>query len=200
VLIGGIIPLIWLLYRLINNQLGADPVALLQNQIGLIALLFVFAAMSCRPAKIMLGWTWPMRVRRMFGVFGFFYALLHFVTYVVFYQGLDFGAILNDVVNRNFILFGFLALVLLTPLAITSTNKSVKLLGYVRWQRLHWLVYPAGALAALHFILKMKRDISQPLVYALFLALILLVRLIVFLAKRYGPSSDRSAGLRAERA
>jgi sulfoxide reductase heme-binding subunit YedZ len=114
----------------------------------------------------------------MLGLFAFFYASLHFVTYAALDQGLDVGAIAEDVAERPFITVGFAALVLLVPLAITSTNAMRRRLGPLRWARLHRLVYVIAPLAALHFYFRVKRDASEPIAYAAVIVLLLLIRVL----------------------
>src|SRR5262249_54466013 len=147
-------------------------------------LIFLVASLACTPARRFFGWTWPMRARREIGLFAFFYACLHFATYLFLDQFFDWGAIVADIAQRPFITVGFIALVLMTPIAITSTNRWVRRLGYNRWLRIHQMVYFAGALAVVHFIWRVKIDVSQPLTYATILALLLAVRLFFWLRKR----------------
>ncbi|HEX4353985.1 MAG TPA: protein-methionine-sulfoxide reductase heme-binding subunit MsrQ, partial [Polyangiales bacterium] len=117
------------------------------------------------------------RIRKLLGLLAFFYASLHFLVYLVIDQGLNLGAVITDVATRKFISVGFVAFVLLIPLAITSTSRMLKRMGAIRWKRLHRLIYLSGFLACLHFVWRVKRDLSQPLVYALVLAFLLAVRL-----------------------
>jgi len=182
---GALFPLAWIVVRWFSHELGADPIREVENELGLSAFIFLIAATACTPARKLLGWTWSMRIRREVGLFAFFYAVLHFLTYLVLDQFFDWGAIAGDIAQRPFITVGFTALLLLLPVAWTSTNSWVKRLGYVRWQRIHWLVYPAAALAATHFIWRVKRDISQPLTYAIIVAVLLAFRLVLWLQKRY---------------
>ena len=184
IFIGSLFPLAWIAIRAVQNQLGADPIKEAENELGLAALIFIIASIGCTPAKRLWSWTWAMRVRRELGLFAFFYAMLHFASYFVD-QSFDGGAIVADIVQRPFITVGFAALVLLTPLAVTSTKGSVKRLGYVRWQQIHWLVYPVGVLASIHFVWRVKRDVSQPLTYALVVAVLLAIRVVWWLRKRY---------------
>jgi sulfoxide reductase heme-binding subunit YedZ len=113
----------------------------------------------------------------MLGLFGFFYALLHLTTYTALDQGLDWSAIWADVTKRKFIFVGFAAFVLLVPLAATSTNAALKGLGYARWKLLHRLAYVAPLLGVLHFTWRVKKDLREPIVYAVVLGVLLLVRL-----------------------
>ena len=125
-----------------------------------------------------------MRVRKLLGLLAFTYALLHFLTYAVVDQGLKLGAMLEDIIKRPFITVGFLALVLLVPLAVTSTNAMVRRLGFPAWQRLHRLAYVAASLGVVHFFWRVKRDATEPLVYGAVLALLFALRLGEALRKR----------------
>jgi sulfoxide reductase heme-binding subunit YedZ len=182
--VGALTPLAVILARVATGTLGAEPVAIALNQLGLLALVFLVASLACTPLKIVTGWTWPVRVRKMLGLFAFFYASLHFVTYAVIDQGVNLAVILEDISKRPFIAVGFAALVLMTPLAITSTNRMVQRLGFVRWKRLHRLAYAAGALGVIHFFLRVKRDVSEPAVYGAILGVMLVVRVIAALRDR----------------
>ena len=184
VLTGSLVPIAAILLRASANALGPDPIAQALNQLGLIALVFLIAALACTPLKAIAGWTWPMRIRRMLGLLAFFYALLHVITYTVLDQGLDWHAIVDDIVKRKFIFFGFSTFVLLIPLAATSTNSALRRLGYVRWKQLHRLAYLAPALAVLHFIWRVKLDVREPVAYGLVLATLLSMRLVDYLHDR----------------
>lgn len=177
VFVGCLIPLGVLVLRAATKTLGADPVAIALNQLGLLALITLLASMAATPARLALGWSWPLRLRRMLGLFAFFYACLHFTLYAAVDQGFDWSAITADIAKRPFITVGFLAFLILIPLAATSPMRVRRMLGPLRWQRLHRLVYLAGILASVHFIWRVKRDMSQPLMYAAVLAVLLFVRL-----------------------
>jgi sulfoxide reductase heme-binding subunit YedZ len=174
---GCLIPLALLIFEAANKTLGADPVAIALNRLGLLAFITLLASLSATPLRLMFGWSWPLRLRRMLGLFAFFYASLHFLVYAGVDQGFPWSAILTDIAKRPFITVGFFALLILIPLAATSPMRIRRLLGPLRWQRLHRLVYLAGILASVHFIWRVKRDLSQPLLYAAVLALLLFVRL-----------------------
>ena len=192
IFLGALVPLASLGLRASRDGLGANPIAQAQNELGLVALIFLIASLACTPARRLLGWTWPMRVRRELGLLAFFYASLHFLNYLVLDQLLDGNAIVADIAKRPFITVGFTALVLLVPVAVTSTNGWVRRLGFPRWQRLHQLVYVAGALAVLHFIWRVKIDISQPLTYAVVLGVLLAVRVALSLRKRSTSRAPRA--------
>lgn len=181
VLTGSLVPITAIVLRASRNELGADPVAQALNQLGLLALVFLIAALACTPLKTFLGWTWPIRLRRMLGLLAFFYALLHVVTYTVLDQGLDWQAIVDDLAKRKFIFVGFATFVLLIPLAATSTTFAVRRLGYARWKQLHRLAYVAPAFAVLHFTWRVKRDIREPLTYGVVLGAMLMVRILGYL-------------------
>jgi len=163
---GWLLALAQLGYRLATGQLGANPIATALNQLGLLALALLTATLSSTPLRLTLGWTWPLRVRRTLGLLAFFTVLLHFVLYLGADQGFDLGAVVADIVKRPFILVGFLALVLMIPLAWTSSKRAVQRLTFPVWQQLHRLVYAIGLLGALHFYLRVKADHTQPLIYA----------------------------------
>lgn len=186
--VGALIPLLQLAIDAARAALGADPVAISLNRLGLTALILLLASLSATPLRLLFGITWPMRLRRLLGLLAFLYASLHWLVYAGLDQGFAWSAIVADVAERKFITVGFAAFLLLIPLAITSTAGMRKRLGGVRWQRLHRLVYPAGLLAALHFLWRVKRDLSQPLAYALLLGALLLVR-VVYVNKRKRPAS-----------
>ncbi len=183
IFIGALVPLAALIWRTTQGTLSANPVAEIINELGLAALIFLVASLACTPLRWVSGWTWPVRVRRELGLFAFFYAVLHFLMYLTD-QTFDLGIILEDIALRPFITVGFLALVLMVPLALTSTTESVRKLGFRRWQRLHYLAYVAGVLAIIHFIWRVKIDVSQPLTYAAILGALLLVRVALWLRKR----------------
>jgi sulfoxide reductase heme-binding subunit YedZ len=157
-------------------KLTANPVAEVMNRLGFWTLSFLVLSLTATPLKTLFGWTFPMRVRRMVGLFAFFYAALHFTTYVALDQTFDFSDILEDVVKRKFITVGFLAFILLIPLAITSTDRAVKRLGFRRWKRIHRLVYASAVLGVVHFVWRVKADLLQPLLFAAALAVLFAVR------------------------
>lgn len=179
--VGALAPLLVMVVEAIQGTMGANPVAEIENVLGLAALVLLLASLACTPARRLFGWTWTARIRRELGLFAFFYVALHFLTYVLLDQGLDPGRIVEDIVKRPFITVGFAALVLLVPLAFTSTTASIRRLGYRRWQLLHQLAYVAGVLGVIHFFWRVKIDVSQPLLYAGVLGALLLVRVFFWL-------------------
>jgi len=172
-LILGLLPLAALFWL----DLGANPVETLTHHTGVWGLRFLLLTLTITPLRRLSGWNWLLRYRRMLGLFAFFYALLHFAIYLVFDQFFDPTAIARDVLKRPYITVGFLAFVLLLPLAATSTNAMIRRLGARRWQRLHRLVYAIGLLVILHYLWLVKADLSRPLAYAAVLVLLLGYRL-----------------------
>jgi sulfoxide reductase heme-binding subunit YedZ len=177
VLAGSLVPLAALLLEALRGQLGADPVAVALNRLGLLALILLLASLAATPLRLVCGWSWPLRLRRMLGLLSFFYASLHFLVYALIDQGLSLPAIARDLTERQFIYVGFTAFVILALLAATSPARVRRRLGPLRWQRIHRLVYLAGILGSLHFVWRVKRDLSQPSLYAALLVVLLLARL-----------------------
>lgn len=152
--------------------LGANPVEELMDRNGQWGLRFLLITLAVTPLRRVTGWNWLLRLRRMLGLFAFFYVLMHFVTYAVIDHRLDLGIIVEDIVERPFITLGITALMLLIPLAATSTNAMMRRLGK-RWQMLHRLIYPIAILGVWHFWWQVKQDLREPLIYALILAVLL---------------------------
>jgi methionine sulfoxide reductase heme-binding subunit len=189
VFVGSLTPVAALLIQGMRGELGANPISQTLNQLGLMALVFLVAALVCTPLKTIFGWTWPLRLRRMLGLYASFYATLHVSTYTGLDQFFDWHAIVDDVTKRQFIFVGFAAFVLLIPLTVTSTNAAVKRMGYIRWKQLHRLAYIVPLLGVLHFTWRVKKDVSEPVLYAVILGVLLLVRLIVYLNSRLARPS-----------
>ncbi|MBN1209392.1 MAG: sulfoxide reductase heme-binding subunit YedZ [Myxococcaceae bacterium] len=184
VLVGGLAPLALLLLQGAQGSLGPNVIEAVLNETGLLALVFLVASLACTPLKLLFGWTWPVRVRKLVGLMAFTYAVLHFLTYAVADQGLALRQILEDITRRKFIAVGFIALVLLVPLAATSTNAAVRRMGFPAWQRLHRLVYVAAALGVVHFLWRVKKDATEPLIYGAVLTLLLGIRAVEAVRKR----------------
>ena len=195
--VGALVPLAVLAVRAIRGTLGADPVAIALNRFGLLALVLLVATLACTPARLLLGWTWPIRVRRMLGLFAVFYAALHFATYVGVDQRFDWPVLWADVTSRRFMIVGFSAFLLLLPLAATSTDASVRRLGFNRWKALHRLVYVAAVLAVVHFIWRVKLDVTQPLAYAGVVAVLFLVRVLDVVRSRRARARNAPAPVTA---
>ena len=176
VFVGSLVPLAAIVMRAVRGELGANPVAEALNQLGLLALVFLVASLACGPLKTLFDVTWGLRLRRMLGLFAFFYALLHAGFYVSVDQRFDAHAIAADVVKRRFIQAGVATFGILLPLALTSTHGAVRRLGFALWKRLHRLAYLAASLAIVHFFWRVKKDVREPLAYGAVLVVLLLVR------------------------
>lgn len=170
-----LLPLSWLLFALLTDQLGANPIEELTRETGEWTLRLLLITLCMTPLRRFSGWSWPLRVRRMLGLFAFFYVCIHLTTYIWLDQFFDWGEILRDIYKRRFITVGMLAFVLFLPLALTSTNAMMKRLGR-NWKRLHQLVYVIPALGVLHFWWLVKADVREPLVYAVLLVVLLAMR------------------------
>jgi sulfoxide reductase heme-binding subunit YedZ len=195
---GSLMPLAALAIRGARGTLSADPIAYVLNQLGLLALIFLIATLALTPLRKLFRWTWPIRIRRMLGLFAFFYATLHVTTYVVVDQQFDWATLIEDVLKRQFMIVGFAAWLLLVPLALTSTNASVRRLGAARWQRLHRLAYVAATLGVIHFVWRVKKDLTEPLTYGAVLALLFAIRVVYAIRERRGKRAVRAARTRPE--
>jgi methionine sulfoxide reductase heme-binding subunit len=166
--------------------LGANPVELITRSTGTWTLVFLCITLALTPLRQASGWTWPLRLRRMLGLFAFFYGTLHFTTYVWLDQWFDLAAIVVDVVRRPFITAGFVAFVLMVPLAVTSTDAMRRRLGR-RWVRLHRAVYVVAVAGVLHYWWHKagKNDLAEPMVYAMVVGALLGWRLVAALRRRY---------------
>jgi len=179
-----LVPLATILWGWSDGSLGANPIEATTRALGDWALRLLLVTLAVTPVRRLTGWAGVMRLRRMLGLFAFFYAVLHVTSYVALDQFFAWGAIWADIVKRRYITAGMAALLLLIPLAVTSTSGWIKRLGAPAWQRLHRLVYPAAALAVLHYFWMVKADTTQPLIYAAILALLLGWRLALALRRR----------------
>ena len=194
-----LLPFAWLLYRAFNDQLGANPAEALIRATGSWTLRFVCIVLAVTPLRVISGTPALARFRRMLGLFVYFYVVIHLLSYSWFDMGFDVAEIVKDIIKRPFILVGFSAFVLLTPLAATSVNAAIKALGAKRWQLLHKLIYLISGLGILHFFWMRagKNDFAEVFVYAAIVALLLGWRLWKWWVKsRQRISLDSSLGAR----
>jgi methionine sulfoxide reductase heme-binding subunit len=192
-----LIPFGQLLYRAYTENLGANPIDTITRFTGSWALFILLASLAVTPLRRITGWNELVKYRRMLGLFAFFYAVLHFSTYVVLDLYFDFSAIGKDIAKRPYITVGFSAFVLMIPLAVTSTSAMVRRLGK-RWQQLHYVVYAVALLGVLHFYWLVKSDITRPAQYGIVLALLLGYRLYhrwvrVAVPRRRGAATFRAS-------
>jgi len=183
----ALVPLLRLLVLGLRDNLGANPIARITHQTGLWTLTLLLVTLAITPVRRITGQLWLIQYRRMVGLFAFFYAVLHMLTYVWLDQFFDVHAMLKDVVKRPFITMGSAAFLLLVPLALTSTKSAIRRLGR-RWQQLHRLIYFSAVAGVVHFIWLVKKDIRQPLLYAYALAILLGYRVVAAALKRYRQS------------
>jgi len=185
VFVAALYPLARLVLLGVTGGLGANPIEFITRSTGLWTLVFLCITLAVTPLRRLTGWNALVRFRRMLGLYAFFYATLHFMTYVWFDKWFDVGEMLKDIGKRPFITVGFAAFVLLIPLALTSTRAMVRRLGR-RWQMLHRAIYVIGALAILHFwwMKAGKHDLALPRLYGAIVVVLLGWRLVTWLAAR----------------
>ena len=171
-----LVPFARLVYGGFANSLGANPIETITRSTGWWALFFLMVTLGVAPLRKLSSANWLLRLRRMLGLFAFFYACAHFITFIWFDHWFDVGEIIKDVVKRPFVTIGFAAFLLLWPLALTSTNAMVRRLGR-NWQRLHRLIYLVAILGVVHYWWLVKRDLTEPMIFAAVLALLLGVRI-----------------------
>lgn len=171
-------PLLKLALNSYLDNLGANPIEKITHVTGYWTLTLLLVTLTVTPLKRLSGWFWLMRLRRMLGLFTFFYAVLHFSAYLVLDQFFDWENIIKDIVKRPYITIGFSAFILLIPLAATSHDVIIQRLGGKRWKNLHKLVYLAAIAGAVHFCWLVKKDLTRPLIFATLLGVLLGVRLL----------------------
>jgi sulfoxide reductase heme-binding subunit YedZ len=191
VFIACLVPLAWLAsgaFGWFGASLGPDPVKELEHEAGKTALNLLLLTLAVTPVRELTSQPQLLRLRRMLGLFVFFYVALHFTIYLVLDLELNFATLGADIAKRPYITIGFTALLLLIPLAVTSTNRMMRRLGR-RWQTLHRLVYVIAVLGVWHFYWQVKRDVREPLLYAGILAVLLGYRVLRGLARRRAAAS-----------
>ena len=179
-----LVPLALLVWRGLNDGLGANPIEASNRFLGDWALRFILIALAVTPIRIMTRWNPIMRFRRMMGLFAFAYVVLHLTSYVALDQFFDWPAIWKDIIKRWYITVGMTAFVLLIPLAVTSTKGWIKRIGGKTWQNLHKLVYPAAILGVFHFYMMIKADFTEPIIYGVILAILFGIRIFESIRKR----------------
>ena len=197
IFVAALVPAGWLAWALLRapERLGVNPAETLQLETGIWALRFLLATLAITPIRRLSGWHRIIQYRRMLGLFAFFYACLHLMTYVVLDRYFDLSGVWEDIVKRPFITAGMLAFVLMIPLAITSTKGWIRRLGR-RWQQLHRLIYFSAAAASVHFIWKVKVPVGEPVYYAAILGVLLAFRVVYQFRRSYrARAATRSADL-----
>jgi sulfoxide reductase heme-binding subunit YedZ len=192
IFVAALVPLARLAWRGLHDGLGANPIEFITHATGDWTLIFVLATLSITPLRRITRQYWLIGVRRMIGLFAFFYGTLHFLTYIWLDKFFDVHAMLKDIAKRPFITVGFSAFVLMIPLALTSTAWSIRRLGGKNWQRLHRLIYLTGILAVVHYFWLVKANHRKPIEYGILLSILLLYRVGVWLSeKASGKASEK---------
>ncbi|HEU4385742.1 MAG TPA: protein-methionine-sulfoxide reductase heme-binding subunit MsrQ [Anaeromyxobacteraceae bacterium] len=190
----GLVPLAKIGVDAVTGGLSAEPVQVVLSRLGFWALTFLVLSLAPTPLKALFGITWPMRVRRTVGLLAFGYGALHLAFYLGVDKFFDWPEIWKDVTTRRFQAVGLATLLLLLPLAVTSTDAWVRRLGFARWKRLHRLVYLAAVLGVTHFTWRVKADLRRPLLYAAAVAALLAVRLVLLARKRLADGGAARRG------
>jgi sulfoxide reductase heme-binding subunit YedZ len=185
-----LLPLLRLVWGAWHDDLGANPIEFVTRSLGTWTLNFLLITLSVTPLRKATGWVWLTRLRRMLGLFVFFYVVMHLSSYLWLDQFFDWAAIVKDILKRPFITVGMAAFLLLVPLAVTSNNQMIRRLGGRRWQALHRSIYIIGILAVTHYWWLVKKDVALPGIYAAILGLLLCLRLFW----RYQVKQKQSAG------
>jgi methionine sulfoxide reductase heme-binding subunit len=173
VFVLSLIPLAWLVWQTYTGNLSANPIDDITDTTGTWTLRFLLISLSVTPILALTGWSPIGSLRRMLGLFAFFYAVLHFLTFIWLDKFFDIGDALDDVAKRPFITVGVISFLILIPLAATSTNRILRWMGGKRWKRLHRMVYLAAIGGVIHYLWLVKADLRRPLTYGCVLALLL---------------------------
>lgn len=183
IFLAALVPLERLVWKAFHGGLGANPIEVITHSTGDWTLILILTTLSITPLRKLTKQYWLIGVRRMIGLFAFFYGCLHFTTYIWLDKFFNVHEMIKDVAKRPFITAGFTAFVLLIPLALTSTKGWIRRLGGKNWQRLHRLIYITGIAGVVHYIWLVKADLRKPLQYAFVLSVLLLYRIVVWLSE-----------------
>ena len=184
IFMAALIPLLRLGWKALHGGLGANPIEVITHSTGDWTLIFILTTLSVTPLRRLTRQYWLIGVRRMVGLFAFFYGTLHFLTYIWLDKFFDIHEMTKDIVKRPFITVGFSAFVLMVPLAATSTARSIRRLGGKNWQRLHRLIYLTGILGVIHYLWLVKANKQKPYEYGIVLSILLLYRVAVWWSEK----------------
>jgi len=198
VFVAALGPFGWLVYNAFWGDLGVNPVETITNYSGIWTLRLIAITLALTPARWLTGFNPIILFRRMIGLFAFFYGTLHFMTYFILDQSLQFGGVWDDVVKRPYITAGFTAFVLMIPLAVTSTQGWIRRLGGRRWNLLHRLIYITALAAVLHYFWKVKLDTTYPVYYGILMGVLLTARLVQRARKMAAVPPRRAVPIRRE--
>ena len=177
ILVNGAVPLALLVWDQAHNRLGANPQNFLILTTGMMTLIFLTLTLAVTPVRQITGLNWVIQFRRMLGLYAFFYGCLHFLCFFSLDRGFSISSTLSEMVKRKYLILGSAELLVMVPLAFTSTNAMIKWLGGKRWRALHRLAYVAAIAGVIHYYMQVKADVRQPLVFAAVLAVLLGYRL-----------------------
>jgi sulfoxide reductase heme-binding subunit YedZ len=190
VFLACLVPLARLAWKAVNDGLGANPIQVITFSTGTWTLVFLLTTLSITPLRRLTRQPWLIQFRRMVGLFAFFYACLHFTTYIWLDKFFDLHEVVKDVGKRQFITAGFTAFVLLIPLAVTSTRGMIARLGGKNWQRLHRLIYVSAVAGVVHYIWLVKKDEQVPIIFACVLGALLFYRMVMWAWQHTRKSSS----------
>jgi sulfoxide reductase heme-binding subunit YedZ len=196
VFVAALGPFLWLVYNAFWGDLGVNPIETITNETGIWTLRLLGATIAITPIRWLTRWNPIITFRRMIGLFAFFYGTIHFLIYFILDRSLMFDGLWEDIVKRPYITVGFSAFVLMIPLAITSTKGWIRRLGGQRWNLLHKLVYVSATLGVLHYWWKVKLDVTNPMIYAAIVAVLLGWRVVKAINRRQAGSTARTAPVR----
>jgi glycine betaine catabolism B len=194
ILVNGLVPLALLGWDAKHHQLGANPQNFSILTTGMMTLVFLVLTLAVTPLRQVTGWNWLIQFRRMLGLFAFFYACVHFQLFFSLDRGFSLSSTLSEMVKRKYLIVGGTALLVMVPLAVTSTNGMIKRLGGKRWRALHRLAYVAAIAGVIHYYMQVKADVRQPLMFAVVLAVLLGYRLLVYWRKLQSTATAKSPG------
>jgi methionine sulfoxide reductase heme-binding subunit len=181
----SVVPAAVLIAAIARNDLGANPLEEIRDFTGIWTLRFLLITLAVTPIRRLTRWHPIIRFRRMLGLFAFFYAMLHFVSYVWLDQFFDLSEMIKDLTKRPFIMAGYASFIVLIPLAMTSTSKWILRLGGKRWQLLHRLIYVSTAAGVVHYFWRVKLDVQRPIIYGVVLAVLLILRALLKTPDRF---------------
>ncbi len=184
ILVNGAVPLALLIWDQSHHRLGANPQNFLILTTGMMTLVFLMLTMAVTPLRSVSGLNWLIHFRRMLGLYAFFYGCLHFLCFFSLDRGFSLSNTLTEMVKRKYLIIGSIALLIMLPLALTSTNAMIKWMGGKRWRALHRLAYVAAIAGVIHYYMQVKADVRLPLVFGALLSVLLGYRLVVFYRKR----------------
>lgn len=191
IFVNSLVPLAMLGWDWSRNEVGANPLEFVTHITGTLTLVYLLITLAVTPLRRLSNQPWLVKLRRMVGLFAFFYGCLHLITYLWFDRFFKVGSIFSDVAKRPFIAIGMAGFLLMVPLAVTSTNKMVKRIGGKRWNRLHKLIYVAGAAGVVHYWMLVKADTRIPLMFGAALTVLLAYRLGAYAYKSLSKKTAR---------